>query len=200
MFEEKVAYELAMKMYDGFFNALMTAVENSIRNFERAADVVKMDINMDPVEKAYASGYYNGKMDAFRELANRLQKEHDLACQDLKNWFDVENKYDIDEVFATAIKDTWINFVYQTIKRQKNEEVDRIFPDGDFRMRRVYDKVMRMKGQLASLLEYYGWEGFQLGRKFENDTIRIGDAENFDPEKFAGVCIEKFVPEDYRDF
>lgn len=197
--EEKVAYELAMKMYDGFFNALMTAVENSIKNFERADDNVHLT-DKDIVEKAYASGYYNGKMDAFRDIARRLQKEHDLACQDLKNWFDVENKYDLEEVFATAIKDTWINFVYQTIKRQKNEEVDRIFPDGDFRGRRVYDKVMRMKGQLASLLEYYGWEGFQLGRKFENDTIKIGDAENFDPEKFAEVCIEKFVPEDYRDF
>lgn len=198
--EEKVAYELAMKMYDGFFNALMTAVKNSIKNFERADDAVHLDTNMDIVKKAYASGYYNGKMDAFRELAGRLQKEHDLACQDLKNWFDVENRHDIEEVFATAIKDTWINFVYQTIKRQKNKEVERIFPDGDFRGRRVYDKVMRMRGQLASLLEYYGWEGFQLGRKFENDTIRIEDAENFDPEEFAGVCIEKFVPEDYRDF
>lgn len=198
--EEKIAYELAMKMYDGFFNALMTAVKNSIKNFERADEAFKRDKDMDIVEKAYASGYYNGKMDAFRELANRLQKEHDLACQDLKNWFDVENRHDIEEVFATAIKDTWINFVYQTIKRQKNEEVDRIFPDNDFKGRRVYDKIMRMKGQLASLLEYYGWEGFQLGRKFENDTIRIEDAENFDPEKFSKTCIEKFVPEDYRDF
>lgn len=198
--EEKVAYELAMKMYDGFFNALMTAVENSIRNFEGAVEALKTDTDKDPVEKAYASGYYNGKIDAFRELAGRLQKEHDLACRDLKNWFDTENKWDPEEVFATAMKDTWINFVYQTIRRQKNEEVDRIFPYGDFMGKRVCDKVMRMKGQLASLLEYYGWEGFQLGRKYENDTIRIGDAENFDPEKFAGACIEKFVPEDYRDF
>ena len=197
---EMEAYQLAMELYDGFYNALMEAVENSIKNFERADDDVHLDTNMDPVEKAYASGYYNGKMDAFRELVNRIQKEHDLAGQHLKNWLDVENKFDMNEVFDKAIKNTWISFVYRIIKETKNMEVARIFPENDFRCRRVYDKVMRMRGQLASLLEYYGWEGFQLGRKYETDTIRIEDVQDFNPKRFSDTCIETFVPEDYRDF
>lgn len=197
---EMEAYQLAMKLYDGFYNALMEAVENSIKNFEMADDNVRLDTNMDLVKKAYASGYYNGKMDAFRDLANRIQKEHDLAGQDLKNWLDVENKYDMNEIFDKAVKNTWISFVYRIIKETKNMEVARIFPENDFRGRRVYDKIMRMRGQLASLLEYYGWEGFQLGRKYENDTIKIEDVKDFNPKRFSNTCIETFVPEDYRDF
>lgn len=201
---EMTAYQLAMKLYNGFYNALMEAVENSIKNFNNAqVQCMKKksdESQEDGLKKMMDMYYYMGKADAFRELSGRIQKEHDIAGQDLKNWLDVENKCDINEIFDKAIKNTWISFVYRIIKETKNMEVARIFPENDFRGRRVYDKIMRMRGQLASLLEYYGWEGFQLGRKYENDTIKIEDVQDFNPKRFSNTCIETFVPEDYRDF
>lgn len=200
---EMMAYQLAMKLYDNFYNTLMVAVTNSVKNFDGAIRYYGEQAHemSDPTTEAIrADAYYMGKRDAFREISERIVKEHDIACQDLTNWLEVENKGDINEVFAKAVKNTWIRFVNQIIKDQKNSDVNQILPDCDFRGRRVYDKIMRMRGQLASLLEYYGWEGFQLGRKYEQDTIKIEDVQDFDPKKFADQCIETFVPEDYKDF
>lgn len=201
---EIIAYQLAMELYKGFFNTLMEAVENSIKNFNNAQlQCMKEKPDESPedgLKRMMDMHYYMGKADAFRELSGRIQKEYDLAGQDLKNWLDVENKCDINEIFDKAVKNTWISFVYRIIKETKNMEVARIFPENDFRCRRVYDKIIRMRGQLASLLEYYGWEGFQLGRKYETDRIKIEDVQDFNPKRFSNTCIETFVPEDYRDF
>jgi len=190
---EMIAYKLAMELYKGFFNTLMEAVENSIKNFNNAQlQCMKKkpdESQEDSIKRMMDMHYYKGKADAFRELSERIVKEYDLAGQDLKNYLDLTEKYS-----------NWPEFVYKTIKETKNIEVARIFPENDFRGRRVYDKIMRMRGQLASLLEYYGWEGFQLGRKYENDTIKIEDVQDFNPKRFSDTCIETFVPEDYRDF
>jgi hypothetical protein len=133
--------------------------------------------------------YYMGKADAFRELSGRIQKEYDLAGQDLKNYLDLTEKYS-----------NWPEFVYKTIKETKNIEVDRIFPDNDFRCRRVYDKVMRMKRQIAGLLECYGCEGFRLGKLYEKNMLKIKDVEDFEKNRLLNTCVEAFMPEDYRDF
>lgn len=198
MFEEEVAYKLAKELYDGFFNELMTAVTNSMNNFENAQRPVQPgDVDSDTIRSNW---YYQGKIDAFREIGKRLKKEHDLACQDLTNWLNFEKGDGPDEKFEKAVKDTWIQFVNRIIKEKKNTEVENILPEADFRGRRVADKVRRIKAGLANLLEYYGWEGFQLGRKYESDKIKIEDVQDFDPKKFSDKCIETFVPEDYRDF
>ena len=184
---EMIAYKLAMELYKGFFNTLMEAVVASMGNFEMAATYKKE--GEDLVDRAYRSGYYGGKLDAFRELADRIQKEYDLAGQDLKNYLELGEKYS-----------NWPDFVYKTIKETKNIEVDRIFPDNDFRCRRVYDKVMRMKGQLANLLEYYACDGFRLGKLYEKNMLKIKDVEDFEKNRLLNACVEAFMPEDYRDF
>jgi len=198
MFEEEVAYKLAKELYDGFFNELMTAVTNSMNNFENAQRPVQPnDVDSDTIRSNW---YYQGKVDAFREIGKRLKKEHDLACQDLTNYLNLEKGDGLDEKFEKAVKNTWIQFVNRIIKEKKNTEVENILPYADYCGRRVADKVRRIKAGLANLLEYYSWEGFQLGRKYESDKIKIEDVQDFDPKKFSDKCIETFVPEDYQDF
>lgn len=190
---EMEAYQLAMELYKGFFNTLMEAVENSIKNFNNAQlQCMKKkpdESQEDGLKRMMDMHYYKGKADAFRELSERIQKEYDLAGQDLKNYLDLTEKYS-----------NWPEFVYKTIKETKNVEVDRIFPDNDFRCRRVYDKVMRMKGQIANLLECYGCEGFRLGKLYEKNMLKIKDVEDFEKNRLFNACVEAFMPEDYRDF
>lgn len=190
---EMEAYKLAMELYKGFFNTLMEAVENSIKNFDNAQlQCMKKkpdESQEDGLKRMMDMHYYKGKADAFRELSGRIQKEYDLAGQDLKNYLDLTEKYS-----------NWPEFVYKTIKETKNIEVDRIFPDKDFICRRVYDKVMRMKRQIASLLECYGCEGFRLGKLYEKNMLKIKDVEDFEKNRLFNACVEAFMPEDYRDF
>lgn len=196
--DEYNSYILAKAMYDRFFNELMTAVVNSMENFKKAQVKTKPDEH--DIDTLCGNWYYQGKADAFREIGERLQKEHDLACQDLTNYLNLEKGDGLEEKFEKAVKNTWIMFVYRIVKEQKNAEVERILPEDDFRGRRVADKVRRIKAGLASLLEYYGWEGFQLGRKYESDRIKIEDVQDFDPKRFSDKCIETFIPEDYNNF
>lgn len=188
-----IAYKLAMELYKGFFNTLMEAVENSIKNFDDAQlQCMKKkpdELPEDNLKRMMDMHYYKGKADAFRELSERIQKEYDLSGQDLKNYLELGEKYS-----------NWPYFVYKTIKETKNIEVDRIFPDNDFRCRRVYDKVMRMKGQIANLLEYYGCEGFRLGKLYEKNMLKIKDVDDFEKNRLYNACVEAFIPEDYRDF
>lgn len=196
--DEYNAYILAKAMYDRFFNELMTSVVKSMENFKNAQVKTKPDEH--DIDTMCSNWYYQGKADAFREIVERLQKEHDLACQDLTNYLNLEKCDGLEEKFEKAVKNTWIMFVNRIIKEQKNADVERILPEDDFRGRRVADKVRRIKAGLASLLEYYGWEGFQLGRKYESDRMKIEDVQDFDPKRFSDKCIETFIPEDYNNF
>lgn len=197
MYEEKVAYELAKKLYDGFFNTLMEAVANSVKNFEKAKSYKNCN---DPVRENYLDGYYKGKIDAFNEISERISKEHFLEEQELMGWLNADRRNHMDEATRKAVKGTWKDYVFNTIHAQKNREADDILPDRQFRGKQIYEKIMRMRGRLANLFEGYAGEGFELGRKYENDILKIEDVKAFDPKKFSKTCIETFVPEDYEYF
>lgn len=110
-----------------------------------------------------------------------------------------------------AVKEKLRGDVYENIRRKKNEEAERILPESDFRFRKIYDKVVRMRTGIADLLEHYAIEGFRLGREFEickitlpNHTVStLNDPDitySFDPKMFSDKCIETFIPEDYNNF
>lgn len=204
-YKEKEAYVLAKELYDGFFNQLTTALKYSIKNFEGAIDHTPTDDY-----KREKNAYYRGKCDAFREIAKRLEKEHELSGQSLNAWLRYENqiKSSIDDPELPGnktikeVKKNWLYFVHQTIHKKKNQDVERIFPENKLVGKSIYHKISRLKGSIADLLEAYACNGFMLGRKYEYDYMRMphDESEYFDPQKFADLCIETFVPEEYQYF
>ena len=87
----------------------------------------------------------------------------------------------------------------EKIRHQKNEDVEKIFPENHFRGRSTYMKVHRIKGQLADLLEAYGNYAFELGRKYEKHGLTEEDIEDYNPQELANLCVEKFIPEEYQN-
>ncbi len=170
MTEEQIAVKLAEKLYENFFNELMTAMKNSIKNFEGA-----MWSSCD----GPAISYYQGKMHAFKEISERLVKEYNLVLNNQLNYDSVCQKM-IDE-----------------IKYKKNEELDKVFPDYKYRGTRFGHIIMLLKGKLANLLEGYGSEGFRLGVIFGKNEKK--ETEKFDPVSFEKLCNETFVGEEYID-
>lgn len=211
--DEYNAYILAKDMYDRFFNELMTAVVNSMENFKNTQVKTKHDEH--DIDTLCGNWYYQGKADAFREIGERLLKEKKLAELDLVNSLKIREKMrecnNNEDYVKFAVKEKLRGDVYENIRRKKNEEAERILPDSDFRFRKIYDKVMRMRAGIADLLEHYAIEGFRLGREFEickitlpNHTVStLNDPDityGFEPKKFADKCIETFIPEDYNNF
>jgi len=211
--DEYNSYILAKAMYDRFFNELMTAVVNSMENFKNAQVKTKPDEN--DIDTLCGNWYYKGKADAFREIGDRLLKEKKLAEQDLVNSLKIREKMrecgNNEDYVKFAVKEKLRDDVYENIRRKKNDEAERILPESDFRFRKIYDKVVRMRAGIADLLEHYAVEGFRLGREFEickitlpNHTVStLNDPDityDFDPKRFSDKCIETFIPEDYNNF
>ena len=170
MTEEQIAVKLAEKLYENFFNELMTALRNSVNNFENARWST-FDGN--------AISYYQGKMHAFKEISERLMKEYHLVLNNQLNYEHICHKM-IDE-----------------IKYRTDKDLDKVFPDYKYRGTRFGDILMFLKGKLANLLEGYCSEGFRLGVIFEkNDKKEI---EKFDPVSFEKLCNKTFIGEEYID-
>lgn len=102
MSDNQVAIELAEKLYEDFFNELMTALGNSIKNFESA---------MWSTCDGNAISYYQGKMHAFKEISERLVKEYNLVLTN-------ELKYNGN-----------CERILREIKNRKNLELDCLIPE-----------------------------------------------------------------------
>ncbi|MBP5724334.1 MAG: hypothetical protein J6X18_12280 [Bacteroidales bacterium] len=181
--DELTAVFIAKDLCQQFFNELTTAIKNSIQNFRGEITSSAWDLAMDPTNHLarQSMDYYSGKRDAFYELSDRIKKEYGLATQILS--------YDTNKAYEMCEK----------IRHQKNEDVERIFPENNFRGRSTYIKVHRIKGQLADLLEAYGNYAFELGRKYEKHGLAKEDIEEYNPQELAKLCVESFIPEEYQN-
>ena len=164
MTEEQIAVELAEKLYENFFNELMTAIRNSVKNFE-SAKWSTCDGN--------AIAYYQGKMHAFKEISERLEKEYRLVL----------NNFNYDSVCYKMIDE---------IKCRTDKELDKVIPENKYRGTK-FGHIL--KGKLANLLEGYCSEGFRLGVIFGKNDKK--ETEKFDPVSFEKLCNETFVGEKY---
>jgi len=153
---------VALEIYACFFNELTTAVRNSIANFEGAMWRTP-DVN--------AVSYYMGKRDAFREIAERLQKEYGMAAN-YAQYREFERDF----------------------KLVRDADVEKVFPEHDARGRMRYDVIMKHQRALGELLEHYFVEGFGIGCAIKEGK----DIEEFNPDKFADVCIEHLVDPRFR--
>ncbi len=153
---------LALEIYTCFFNELTTAVRNSIANFDGAIWQT-LDVN--------AISYYMGKRDAFREIAERLQKEFGLAAN-----YAHYHKFERD------------------FKIARDADIEKVFPSDDTRGRFNYNVIVRHQRALADLLEHYFLEGYGIG-----SAIKEGkNFKAFNPDEFTKDCIEHLVDPRFR--
>lgn len=187
-----LSVKLALKMYDTFAHELITALRNT-------SDIMgRMKWTSNCVQKI---SYYSGKEDAFGEIADRVMKEYGLAKMGLEclNEVDSEDFYDTYEKNRQLIE-----YVIDSIKRKKNEDVDRVFPEDRYRGSQFGREIIRKKGRIADMLEAYANEAFGIGviaeRKFKEflpnehhmtpkklmaEIERAKSGIEFDPEDFA---------------
>lgn len=157
---------LALGLFKSFFNELTTATTNSIKNFEGA-----MWRNPGCVESV---SYYKGKMDAFEELSERIEKEYSLT---------VNNARCIDPKCTS----------FQTVR---DDDVERVFPEREWRCRYEYQQCMMHRRALADLLEAYMKEGFLMGCRYQQSQSE--DDLEFNPVELTEVCIDALVDPRYR--
>lgn len=162
----RVASFMASEMYKDFFNALMTAIGNSMKNFEGACW-------RSALSDMRGAAYYAGKYDAFGEISQRLKKEYELA------------KWPIDNHDDDALRE---------IGERVRKDVEKMFPQEEWHSRIEYNKMMRFERAMSELLESYAREGFRLGKEISKYGHVAGD---FNPEDFAELCRDTFIPKDY---
>ncbi len=164
--EFEKALPLALGLFKRFFNELTTATTNSIKNFECA-----MWRNPGMVESV---SYYKGKRDAFAELSKRIEKEYYLT---------VNNASYIDPKCTS----------FQTVR---DEDVEKVFPEREWRGCHEYQQCMMHRRALADLLEAYMREGFRMGCRYQRSQSEE-DLE-FNPVELTEVCVGAMVDPRYR--
>lgn len=132
---EQLGVSLGLELYSQFFETLMVALKNSMKNFEGACWNTSF-YNM------RGAAYYGGKYDAFAEIANRLLMEYNIVYQSVAGKKDIE--------------------VLESIRLRKAQDLDKIF--GDQRCRGHRHELMRFERALSQLLESYANEGFRVGK------------------------------------
>ena len=160
--EIKVA-KLSLTMYDMFFNELTTAMGNTLHWWRQA--------QFSPNEGHTL--YYQGKVDAYREFLDRLEKERDLAKSSLE--------------YGVLHED--MDTIARSIKFHKNIEVDDLLPDDKYRGTREYNRIQQLKGKIANLLEGYAHQGFQLGVRYMKKRFLDGKFKNY--KKFDRKELER---------
>lgn len=160
--EIKVA-KLSLTMYDMFFNELTTAMGNTLQWWRLA--------QFSPSEGQTL--YYQGKVDAFKEFLDRLEKERDLTKSSLEYGV-------LHEDMCT---------IARSIKFHKNMEVDDLLPDNKYRGTREYNRIQQLKGKIANLLEGYAHQGFQLGVRYMKKRFLDGKYRNY--KKFDRKELER---------
>ena len=159
------ALPIARKLYDRMFNDLVTGIENSIKNFDAASWLVLDDPGF--VNK---SSYYQGKRDAFREIASRLDKEHRLS---------EPNERHLIETLG------------QPLGQATDKDVDKVFPYIERSYMCGGSKVMQHRRVLANMLRFYFMEGFRIGCDLHRADN--ADIKQFNPDEFADMCSEDLI-------
>jgi len=160
--EIKVA-KLSLTMYDMFFNELTTAMGNTLHWWRQAQFSLSEGQTI----------YYQGKVDAYREFLDRLEKERDLAKSSLE--------------YCVAYEDK--DYIARSIKFHKNIEVDDLLPDDKYRGTREYNRIQQLKGKIANLLEGYAHQGFQLGVRYVKQRFLDEKFKNY--KKFDRKELER---------
>lgn len=154
---------LALNMYKTFAEELITYLSNTVKNLNAA-----IWLGNNPNEM-----YLKGKSDAFKELVDIIAKEYGLTKSNTAYSYLSTSEKKNQSIFEKNTKEYLAELTHKKIKAEKNEEVDRLFPDNKYRGKGNYEKFFRMKGFLANLLEHYGFEGFRMGmlcEKMLNET------------------------------
>lgn len=167
--EDAKVVKLALDMYDDFFNQLTTAISNTLKNWTGA---------MLYAEDPRTGLYMRGKVDAFKEFLDRLEKERDLAKQEYQALLDHEE----------------FRSVHESIHFHKNNEVDKLLPNDKYRGRGPLEWQIfhRFKGRIADLLEGYAQEGFNTGIRYMKKT-QIDKELHGEPVKFDREELEKIL-------
>lgn len=132
---ETSCVSLGLELYSKFFETLMTALKNSMKNFDNACwNTSFYDMR--------GAAYYGGKYDAFAEIANRLLMEYNIVYQSVAGKKDVE--------------------ALESIRWRKAQDLDKMF--GDQRFCGRHHELMRFERALSQLLESYASEGFMVGK------------------------------------
>lgn len=135
---------LALNMYKTFAEELITYLSNTVKNLNAA--IMLSDNPM----------YLKGKSDAFKQLVDIIANEYKLAKSDIAYSYLTTSEKKNQSIFEKNTKEYLSELQHKKIKAEKNEEVDRLFPDNKYRGRGNYEKFFNMKGSIANLLEYYG--------------------------------------------
>lgn len=170
---------LALNMYKAFAEELITYLSNTVKNLNAAIMFGNND-----------SMYLKGKSDAFKELVDIIAKEYKLAKSDIAYSYLSTSEKKNQSIFEKNTKEYLSELQHKKIKAEKNEEVDRLFPDNKYRGIGNYEKFFNMKGSIANLLEYYGMEGFRMGmlcEKMLNETKFKELPKNPTTEQFLDV-------------
>ena len=206
---EYKAIQLALDMYDKFARELITALKNTSAIYNRG----KWECG-----DVQSYSYYQGKYDAFGEIAERVQKEYSLIKDNMDSMYfeqPYEGKAD-GHIMDRNKRMDLIDYIMTSIRYRKNKDMDRILPDEQFRGRRGSHELWRFKGKMADLLEGYGMEGFRLGiineRKCKepvNEDILVDEYREvvdnakkdmvFEPDNFAKELAETVIPKEYLE-
>ena len=161
------ALPIAKKQYDRMFNDLVTGIENSINNLNGEAWRTALFESKDFIEK---SSYYQGKRDACKEIAFRINKEYEAQMpNEYKTLMDVE----------VPLGDT------------RYADAERVFPDIIKSRAYSYERTMRHRMALAEMLKHYFMEGYRLGCNV-NKTENI-EVKPFNPDEFADMCSDAII-------
>lgn len=164
--EFEKALPLALGLFKHFFNELTTATVNSIKNFEGA-----MWRNPGMVESV---SYYKGKRDAFAELSKRIEKEYNLTVNNAR----------------------YVNPKCTSFQTVRDEDIEKVFPEREWRGRYEFNMCMMHRRALADLLEAYMQEGFRIGCRYKESESK--ELIEFNPVELTNACIEALVDPRYK--
>ena len=169
--EFQKALPLAIGMFKQFYDEMMTGLNNSMANCERA--------KYNNPNGANSISYFMGKSDAFREIVERIEKERDLVVNEAISKEGMQ-EYDERETHFRIARD---------------RDIEMVFPHEEW-MPRLMDQQLfnHHRGELARMLEHYFRTGFMLGcGKMHEDEIK-----EFNPEGFENTLIRALLPRGFN--
>ena len=204
---ELAAVQLALDMYKQFAQDLITALKNT-SGLWNEAKWQSRDVQ--------GLSYCAGKQDAFGEIAERVAKEYGLAMRGIGYLEQVYDGTNEEGINTRSRNLDVVHNIFKKIGYRKNEDVDKMFPDEQYRGTGKFHEVLKLKGKVADLLENYAGEAFNLGRlterkfgeKVPNDLLvdeyntlidKLDKELPFNPKEFADMLCDQLIPSNYRD-
>lgn len=178
---------MALIMYQQFYNELMTALQNTIKNLKGAL----------PFTSKYTP-YLEGRISGIKEVCERIEKEYQLAKQDVE--YDIKQYQDSCRESEYA----YIKFsVFDNMKKKEDSVVDMCFNDHKYRGTLEYEKVVRAKRNIVMMLDCVAREAFNLGivyRKTFDDSKLNGDMPYLEFEDEVEKIKDKLPLFDIKGF